>query len=64
MAPIANKLRETRLRWYSLVLRWLDTLHADLKQVCALQDQAHDRAKWRQKIRKADPANETNAKEE
>ncbi|KAL6728321.1 hypothetical protein Aduo_010102 [Ancylostoma duodenale] len=38
--------------------RWLDTLHADLKHVGTHPDQAHDRAKWRRKIRKADPANE------
>ncbi|EYB87852.1 hypothetical protein Y032_0256g368 [Ancylostoma ceylanicum] len=83
IAPIADKLRETRLRWYGHVLRanedtickvgldlevpgkrpkgrpkqrWLDTLHADLKHVGVHPDQAHDRAKWRQKIRKADPA--------
>ncbi|EYC32637.1 hypothetical protein Y032_0002g1009 [Ancylostoma ceylanicum] len=35
---------------------WLDTLHADLKHVGVHPDQAHDRAKWRQKIRKADSA--------
>ncbi|EYB96023.1 hypothetical protein Y032_0154g2995 [Ancylostoma ceylanicum] len=83
IAPIADKLRETRLRWYVHVLRsnedtickvdldlevlgkrpkgrpkqrWLDTLHADLKHVGVHPDQAHDRVKWRQKIRKADPA--------
>ncbi|KIH45379.1 hypothetical protein ANCDUO_24580 [Ancylostoma duodenale] len=33
----------------------LDTLHADMKHVGAHRDQAHDRAKWRQKVRKADP---------
>ncbi|EYB91708.1 hypothetical protein Y032_0203g1848 [Ancylostoma ceylanicum] len=38
--------------------RWLDTLHADLKLVGVHQNEAHDRAKWRQKIRKADPATE------
>ncbi|KIH47498.1 hypothetical protein ANCDUO_22444 [Ancylostoma duodenale] len=38
--------------------RWLDTLHVDLKQVRVHQDQDHDRARWRQKIRKANPANE------
>ncbi|EYC36881.1 hypothetical protein Y032_0847g2669 [Ancylostoma ceylanicum] len=83
IAPIADKLRETRLRWYGHVLRankdtickvgldlevpgkrpkgrpkqrWLDTMHADLKHVGVHPDQAHDRVKWRQKIRKADPA--------
>ncbi|EYC19243.1 hypothetical protein Y032_0025g1262 [Ancylostoma ceylanicum] len=35
---------------------WLETLHANLKYVGVYPDQAHDRAKWRQKIRKADPA--------
>ncbi|EYC05843.1 hypothetical protein Y032_0080g1396 [Ancylostoma ceylanicum] len=84
IAPIADKLRETRLRWYRHVLRanedtickvgldlelpgkrpkgrpkqrWPDTLHADLKHVGVHPDQAHNRAEWRQKIRKADPAN-------
>ncbi|KIH56492.1 hypothetical protein ANCDUO_13327 [Ancylostoma duodenale] len=32
--------------------RWLDTMH-----VCAHPDKAHERAKWCQKIRKADPPN-------
>ncbi|EYC37026.1 hypothetical protein Y032_0834g2591 [Ancylostoma ceylanicum] len=85
IAPIADKLRWTRLRWYVHVLRaneytickvglnlevpgkrpkgrpkqrWLDTLHVDLKHVGVHPDQAHDRVKWRQKIRKADPATE------
>ncbi|EYB92136.1 hypothetical protein Y032_0197g1559 [Ancylostoma ceylanicum] len=86
IAPIANKLRETRLTWYGHVLRanedtkdtickvgldlevkgkrlkgrpkqrWLDTLHADLEHVDVHPDQAPHRAKWRQKIRKADSA--------
>ncbi|EYC36474.1 hypothetical protein Y032_0893g2905 [Ancylostoma ceylanicum] len=83
IAPIAVKLRETRLRCYDHVLRanedtickvgldlkvrrkrprgrpkqrWLDTLHADLKLAGVHPDQAQDRAKWRQKIRKANLA--------
>ncbi|EYC01521.1 hypothetical protein Y032_0106g3740 [Ancylostoma ceylanicum] len=83
IAPIADKLPETQLRWYRHVLRanedtickvgldleepgkrakgrsnqrWLDTLHADLKHVGVHPVQAHDRAKWRQKIRRADLA--------
>ncbi|EYC44370.1 hypothetical protein Y032_0463g1909 [Ancylostoma ceylanicum] len=36
--------------------RWLDTLHADLKLARIHPDQAHDRAIWRQRISKADPA--------
>ncbi|KIH47199.1 hypothetical protein ANCDUO_22744 [Ancylostoma duodenale] len=44
IATIADKLRETRLRWCDHVLR-------------ANKDSVY-RAKWRQKIRKADPANE------
>ncbi|EYC36888.1 hypothetical protein Y032_0846g2657 [Ancylostoma ceylanicum] len=36
--------------------RWLETLHADMKHVCVHPDQTRDRAKWHQKIRKADPA--------
>ena len=85
VAPIVDKMRESRLRWYGHVLRakadtvcktglqlevlgkrprgrprqrWLDTLHADLKIVGAHPDQASDRNKWRNKIRKADPATE------
>ncbi|EYB97808.1 hypothetical protein Y032_0137g2036 [Ancylostoma ceylanicum] len=85
IVPIADKLREIRLRWYGHVLcanedtkckvglnlevpgkrlrgrtkqRWLDTLHADLKLVGVHPDQAHDRAKWRQKIWKANSATE------
>ncbi|KIH50643.1 hypothetical protein ANCDUO_19276 [Ancylostoma duodenale] len=38
--------------------RWLDTLHADLKLARIHHDQAHDRALWRQRISKADPAAE------
>nr|CDJ81375.1 unnamed protein product [Haemonchus contortus] len=36
--------------------RWLDTLHEDLKAVNIHPDQAFNREKWRQHIRKADPA--------
>ncbi|KIH64858.1 hypothetical protein ANCDUO_04827 [Ancylostoma duodenale] len=36
--------------------RWLDTLHANLKLARIHPDQAHDRAIWRQRISKADPA--------
>ncbi|EYC17971.1 hypothetical protein Y032_0029g1984 [Ancylostoma ceylanicum] len=36
--------------------RWLDTLHADLKLAGIHPDQAHDRAKWRQRTSTADPA--------
>ncbi|PIO59033.1 hypothetical protein TELCIR_19516 [Teladorsagia circumcincta] len=84
VAPIVDKVREARLRWYGHVLcakddsvrkislsldvsgkrpkgrpkqRWLDTLHTDLKSVNIHPDQAFDREKWRQHIRKADPAN-------
>ncbi|EYB96246.1 hypothetical protein Y032_0152g2882 [Ancylostoma ceylanicum] len=35
--------------------RWIDTLHSDLKLTGIHPDQAHDRAKWRQRISKADP---------
>ncbi|EYC21247.1 hypothetical protein Y032_0020g77 [Ancylostoma ceylanicum] len=35
--------------------RWIDTLHSDLKSAGIHPDQAHDRAKWRQRISKADP---------
>ncbi|EYC37585.1 hypothetical protein Y032_0778g2286 [Ancylostoma ceylanicum] len=37
---------------------WLDTLHTDLKLMGVQPDHAHDRAKWRQEMRKADPATE------
>nr|CDJ84289.1 endonuclease-reverse transcriptase HmRTE-e01 [Haemonchus contortus] len=44
--------------------RWLDKLHEDLKAVNIHPDQAFNREKWRQHIRKADPlTSETNAKE-
>nr|CDJ93337.1 endonuclease-reverse transcriptase HmRTE-e01 [Haemonchus contortus] len=83
VAPIVDKMREARLRWYGHVLRadegsvrkiglnldvsgrrprgrpkqrWLDTLHEDLKTVNIHPDQAFNREKWRQHIRKADPA--------
>ncbi|EYC05072.1 hypothetical protein Y032_0084g1763 [Ancylostoma ceylanicum] len=36
--------------------RWIDTLHSGLKLAGIHPDQAHDRAKWRQRISKADPA--------
>ena len=36
--------------------RWLDTLHADLKLAGIHPDQARDRAKWRQRTSRADPA--------
>ncbi|EYC13305.1 hypothetical protein Y032_0044g907 [Ancylostoma ceylanicum] len=85
IAPIAGKLRDTCLKWYSHALRatrntvckvgldlevsrkrpkgwpkqrWLDALHAYLKHVGVHSDQAHDRAKWRQKIKKANTATE------
>ncbi|KIH56319.1 hypothetical protein ANCDUO_13501 [Ancylostoma duodenale] len=38
--------------------RWMDTLHADLKVVRIHPDQAHDRAKWRQGVSRANPASE------
>ncbi|EYC31247.1 hypothetical protein Y032_0004g2049 [Ancylostoma ceylanicum] len=44
--------------------QWLDTLHADLKHVGAHRDQAHNREKWRQKIRKADADTERENAEE
>nr|CDJ86575.1 RNA-directed DNA polymerase (reverse transcriptase) domain containing protein [Haemonchus contortus] len=83
IAPIVDKMREARLRWYGHTLRakndsvrkislnldvsgkrprgrpkqrWLDTLHEDLKAVNIHPDQAFNREKWRQHIRKADPA--------
>nr|CDJ91351.1 endonuclease-reverse transcriptase [Haemonchus contortus] len=83
VAPIVDKMREARLRWYGHTLRakndsvrkislnldvsgkrprgrpkqrWLDTLHEDLKAVNIHPDQAFNREKWRQHIRKADPA--------
>ena len=83
VAPVAEKMREARLRWYGHVLRascdtvrrtglelevpgkrpkgrpkqrWSDTLHADLKIVGAHPDQAFNREKWRDKIRRANPA--------
>ncbi|XGW02685.1 hypothetical protein V3C99_014597 [Haemonchus contortus] len=82
-APIVDKMREARLRWYGHTLRaksgsvrkislnldvsgkrsrgrpkqrWLDTLHEDLEGVNIHPDQAFNREKWRQRIRKADPA--------
>ena len=85
IAPIADKMRETRLRWYGHVLRaeadtvckaslqlevpgkrpkgrpkqrWFDTLHTDLKIAGIHPDHAFDREKWRQHIRRADPATE------
>nr|CDJ95465.1 RNA-directed DNA polymerase (reverse transcriptase) domain containing protein [Haemonchus contortus] len=91
VAPIVDKMREARLRWYGHVLRadegsvrtiglnldvsgkrprgrpkqrWLDTLHEDLKTVNIHPDQAFNREKWRQHIRKADsPTCGTGAKE-
>ncbi|EYC43085.1 hypothetical protein Y032_0504g2651 [Ancylostoma ceylanicum] len=36
--------------------RWLDTIHAELKLTGIHPDQAHDKAKWRQRISNADPA--------
>ncbi|EYB87600.1 hypothetical protein Y032_0259g472 [Ancylostoma ceylanicum] len=36
--------------------RWIDTLYSDLKLAGIHPDQAHDRAKWRQRISKVDPA--------
>nr|CDJ91957.1 endonuclease-reverse transcriptase HmRTE-e01 [Haemonchus contortus] len=36
--------------------RWLDTLHEDFKAVNIHPDQAFNREKWRQHIRKVDPA--------
>ncbi|PIO59515.1 hypothetical protein TELCIR_19021, partial [Teladorsagia circumcincta] len=43
--------------------RWLDTLHEDLKVVSLHPDKAQNREKWRQHIRKADPATAAIAKE-
>lgn len=83
VAPITDKMREARLRWYGHVLRaadetiakiglnvevdgkrpkgrpkqrWLDTLHNDLKIAGLHPDHATNRAKWRDRSRKADPA--------
>ncbi|KIH54900.1 hypothetical protein ANCDUO_14951 [Ancylostoma duodenale] len=36
--------------------RWPNTFHADLKLAGIHPDQEHDRAKWRQRTTKADPA--------
>ncbi|EYB83791.1 hypothetical protein Y032_0329g2667 [Ancylostoma ceylanicum] len=35
--------------------RWIDTFHSDLKLAGIHPDQGDDRAKWRQRISKADP---------
>ncbi|VDP11342.1 unnamed protein product [Heligmosomoides polygyrus] len=85
VAPIADKIREARLRWYchvlrgkedsvrkiglnfevigkrprrldTLVWRWLDTLHADMKITGVYPDLALDRERWRHNTRIADPA--------
>ena len=83
VAPIVEKLRERRLRWYGHAIRanenslakiglnievdgkrpkgrpkqrWLDTLDGDLKASRLHPDQAFDRAKWRSRSRRADPA--------
>ncbi|KIH69162.1 hypothetical protein ANCDUO_00498 [Ancylostoma duodenale] len=34
---------------------WMDTLHTDLRAAGIHPDHAHDRTKWRQGIRRADP---------
>uniref|UniRef100_A0A914XI79 Ataxia telangiectasia mutated family protein n=1 Tax=Plectus sambesii TaxID=2011161 RepID=A0A914XI79_9BILA len=66
VVPIAEKLRESRLRWYGHVpgarpkgrpkQRWTNTLHNDLKITGLHPDKALDRDLWRQRARRADPA--------
>ncbi|KIH68757.1 hypothetical protein ANCDUO_00905 [Ancylostoma duodenale] len=85
VAPVTDKLREARLRWFGHVFRAdsysvckvgfnlgvigkrpkgrpkqrrRDTLHSDLKTAGIYPDQAHDRTRWRQGIRRADLATE------
>jgi hypothetical protein len=82
VAPITDKLKETRLRWYGHVqrreedhlvkramdlvvegkrprgrpnLRWMDKIKAELKESGLTERDALDRAKWKGKIRPADP---------
>ncbi|XGW06746.1 hypothetical protein V3C99_016791 [Haemonchus contortus] len=52
VAPIVDKMREARLRWYGHTLRAKN----DSVPVNIHPDQAFNREKWRQHIRKADPA--------
>uniref|UniRef100_A0A183GTT2 Integrase_H2C2 domain-containing protein n=1 Tax=Heligmosomoides polygyrus TaxID=6339 RepID=A0A183GTT2_HELPZ len=72
VAPIADKMRETRLRWYGHIdrelevsrkryrgrpkQRWSDTLHTDLKVAGVHPDLALDSERWRHGTRTADSA--------